>query len=55
MLKIRFGIVVPLDFEYYPRGEWDGQDTIINGWRIDVKGTRQGGKWMLIELSKPHI
>lgn len=52
MLKICYGIVVHLDFEYYPRGEWDGQDTIINGWRIDIKGTRQGGKWMLIEWSK---
>lgn len=52
MLKTHYGIVVPLDSEYYPRGEWDGQDTIINGWRIDVKGTRQGGKWMLIEWSK---
>jgi len=52
MLKNRFNIVVPLDFEYYPRGEWDKQDTVINDWRLDVKGTRQGGKWMLIEWSK---
>lgn len=52
MLKNRFSIDIPLDFNYYPRGKWDGQDTIINGWRIDVKGTRQGGKWMLIEWSK---
>lgn len=52
MLKNSFNIVISLDFEYYPRGKWDGQDTIINGWRIDVKGTREGGKWMLIEWSK---
>ena len=25
---------------------------MINGWQIDVKGTRQGGRWMLIEWSK---
>ena len=49
MLLRDFNLAVELDFEYYPRGEWDGQDTVINGWEIDVKGTRQGGKWMLIE------
>lgn len=52
MMKYKFNIDVKLDFEYYPRGEWDGQDTIINGWKIDVKATRKGGKWMLIEWSK---
>ena len=52
MLLNEFGLKVELDFEYYPRGKWDGQDTVINGWKIDVKGTRQGGKWMLIEWSK---
>lgn len=52
MLKKRFNINVPLDFEYYHRGKWDIQDTIINGWRIDIKGTRKGGKWLLIEWSK---
>lgn len=52
MLKERYNLDVPLDFEYYPRGKWDAQDAVINGWKIDVKGTRQGGKWMLIEWSK---
>lgn len=52
MMKENYGINIPLDFNYYPRGQWDDQDTIINGWRIDVKGTRQGGRWMLIEWSK---
>lgn len=52
MLYNEFGISIDLDFEYYPRGGWDAQDTIINGWKIDVKGTRQGGRWMLIEWSK---
>ena len=52
MLKENYQIDVPLDFNYYPRGKWDDQDAKINGWRIDVKGTRQGGKWMLIEWNK---
>ncbi|GED59949.1 hypothetical protein ABER61_00505 [Brevibacillus formosus] len=52
MMDKYFGIMIALDFEYYPRGVWDKQDAIINGWRIDVKGTRQGGRWMLIEWSK---
>lgn len=52
MVKQRYGIDLPLDFEYYPRGQWDGQDTVINKWKVDIKATRQGGKWMLIEWSK---
>lgn len=40
MMKENYGIDVPLDFNYYPRGQWDNQDAEINGWRIDVKGTR---------------
>lgn len=52
MMKDHFDMQVALDFEYYPRGVWDKQDADINGWRIDVKGTRQGGQWMLIEWSK---
>ena len=55
MMKENYGIDVPLDFNYYPRGQWDSQDAVINRWRIDVKGTRQGGHWMLIELSLIHI
>lgn len=52
MMKENYDIDVPLDFNYYPRGQWDGQDAEINGWRIDVKGTRSGGRWMLIEWNK---
>ena len=52
MMKENYGIDVPLDFNYYPRGQWDSQDAVINRWRIDVKGTRQGGHWMLIEWNK---
>lgn len=52
MMKENYGIDVPLDFNYYPRGQWDNQDAVINEWRIDVKGTRKGGQWMLIEWNK---
>ena len=52
MMKENYRIDVPLDFNYHPRGQWDGQDAEINGWRIDVKGTRSGGRWMLIEWNK---
>lgn len=52
MLHDVYQIDIALDFNYYPRGEWDDQDAVINGWRIDVKATRRGGRWMLIEWSK---
>lgn len=52
MMLRRFEIEIELDFEYYPRGKWDGQDTVIHDWKIDVKGTRQGGKWLLVEWNK---
>ena len=52
MLHNRYGIDIELDFNYYPRGKWDDQDAVINGWLIDVKATRKGGRWMLIEWSK---
>ena len=52
MLREVFGIQIELDFNYYPRGEWDAQDAVINGWNIDVKATRKGGRWMLIEWNK---
>lgn len=52
MLQERHGIDIDLDFNYYPRGKWDDQDATINGWLIDVKATRKGGQWTLIEWSK---
>lgn len=52
MIKDKYRFNIDLDFNYYPRGVWDKQDAEINGWRIDVKGTRQGGKWLLVEWSK---
>ena len=47
-----YGIDIALDFNYYPRGQWDRQDAAINNWRIDIKATRKGGQWMLIDWNK---
>lgn len=52
MLLNNYNLHIQLDFKYYPRGKWDSQDAVINDWKIDVKGTRQGGKWMLVEWGK---
>ena len=52
MMKENYGLDIPLDFNYYPRGQWDNQDAEINGWRIDIKGTRKGGHWLLVEWNK---
>lgn len=51
-LQKNYNITAQLDFEYYPRGVWDGQDVEINSWRIDVKGTRPGAEWLLVEWNK---
>lgn len=55
LLKVNYGIEISLDFDFYPRGKWDKNDAEINGWQIDVKATRQGGKWFLIEWSKLYF
>jgi hypothetical protein len=52
MLKEKYDIVVDLDFNYYPRGVWDHDDVHLNDWLIDIKATRPGSEWMLIEWSK---
>lgn len=52
MLKENYNIDVSLDFNCYAAGKWDDQDAVINGWRIDIKGTRSGGHWLLIEWNK---
>ncbi len=43
---------IPLDFQVYQRGEYDDQDATINGCNIDIKATREGGEWFLIEWNK---
>lgn len=41
-----------VDYAIYPRGKWDDQDLIIEGQRIDVKASRPGSRWLLVEQSK---
>lgn len=43
---------ISLDFSVYERGEYDNQDANINGTSIDIKATREGGEWFLIEWNK---
>ena len=46
------GIIVNLDFNIYERGIWDDQDALINDWRIDIKSTKSGSKWLLVDWNK---
>ena len=49
--RAEYGLHLPVNFEVYPRGEWDDQDIEVKGLTIDVKGSN-GGKWLLFEQSK---
>lgn len=52
ILKENYNIDIDIDFNTYPKGKYDKQDATINGWRIDVKSTKAGSRWMLIEWNK---
>lgn len=52
IMQENYGIKIALDFEIYPRGQYDAQDAKVNDWCIDVKGTRQGGRFLLVEWNK---
>jgi len=49
MMKQKYDIDIPLDFEIYPRGKFDKADAIVNNWRIDVKSSHIGSRWLLID------
>ncbi len=51
MLRQKFDIHYPVNYEIYPRGEWDDCDVKIGAWSIDIKSTRNG-KWLLFETNK---
>ncbi len=51
MLREEFGIHYPVNFDIYPRGEWDDCDVQIKAWNIDIKSTRTG-QWLLFEVDK---
>ena len=51
MLNSEYGAETEVNFDIYPRGIWDENDIVCNGWSIDVKSTR-AGRWLLIEWNK---
>ena len=40
---------IELDFDIYPRGEWDKTDMEINGKIIAIKSAKWFSKWLLLE------
>jgi hypothetical protein len=52
MLKNNYDINVDLDFGVYPRGKWDSVDVQVNKWNIDIKASKYGSRWFLIEWDK---
>ena len=51
MLREDFNLHYAVNFDIYPRGEWDDFDVQINGWNVDIKSTRTG-QWLLFEVDK---
>ena len=54
MLREKYGIKCPVNYEIYPRGEWDDCDVKIGEWCIDIKSTRIG-RWLLFETNKLNM
>ena len=50
-LKEKFGIIVSLDFNIYPIYQGDNADVIIFGTSIDIKASRPGAEWLLVECN----
>lgn len=51
MLREDYKLHLPVNYEVYPRGEWDDEDITVNGRTIDIKST-QKGHFLLIEQNK---
>lgn len=45
-------ISVELDYDVYERGLWDQQDAVINDWMFDIKASKSGSRWLLIDWNK---
>ena len=50
-LRQNYKLHLPVNYEVYPRGEWDDQDITVNGKTIDIK-TTQYGHHLLLEENK---
>lgn len=51
LLREQYGLHLPVNYEVYPRGEWDDEDIIVNGLTVDIKATKNG-KYLLLEKNK---
>lgn len=40
---------IELDFNIYPRGQWDDNDIEINGFTLAVKSSKSFARWLLVE------
>jgi hypothetical protein len=47
-------IILPLDFNNYGHYKCDESDTSYRGFRIDIKTSRPGSRWLLVDISKNH-
>ena len=54
MLREDYQLHVPINYEIYPRGEWDDNDIEVNRWTIDIKSTRKG-HYLLLEHNKVNF
>lgn len=45
----QFGIKIELDFNIYPRGQWDDGDFIVNGKKFSIKASKYFASWLLLE------
>lgn len=48
-LMKEYKIDIELDFNIYPIYQGDNADAVYNGWKIDVKSSRYGARWLLVE------
>lgn len=53
-LRENYKLHLPVNYEVYPRGEWDDEDIIVNGKTIDIKAT-QNGRFLLLEENKVNF
>jgi hypothetical protein len=51
-VKINFKLGIKLDWEIKPRKEWDAEDARVGDITFDIKGTRKGGRFLLVEENK---
>ncbi len=54
MLREDYQLHLPINYEIYPRGEWDDNDIEVNRWTIDIKSTRKG-HFLLFEHNKVNF